>query len=218
MTTERAACWSVTINNPTSDDINVTLPVGWSLKGQHEKGKEGTEHFQGMLKTSQVRFSAVKKVFPRAHIEVARNATALSQYVNKEETRVAAFGGNETPTIFQYQDIIAGDWNDADFVAYIGQTHIARSGEDPVLAYVDNLASKRIAEGAKGLEFISVNPIWRSSWKRFHSAIISRYKNKTETNNISDASSCPSGPSPPQSPPCSSSPSSSAESDLRSTG
>lgn len=204
MSTERAACWSVTINNPTSDDISVTLPVGWSLKGQHEKGKEGTEHFQGMLKTPQVRFSAVKKVFPRAHIEVARNATALSQYVNKEETRVAAFGGNETPTIFQYQDIIAGDWNDADFVAFCGQPHIARSGEDPVLAYVDKLASKRIAEGAKGLEFISVNPIWRSSWKRFAIAIIERHKNKTETTNITDApppsQEVQSPPSPPRSP------------------
>lgn len=41
-----------------------------------------------MVKTPQVRFSAVKKLFPRGHIEIARNPAALATYVGKEETRV----------------------------------------------------------------------------------------------------------------------------------
>jgi hypothetical protein len=169
----RASCWSVTINNPTAAEVNVILPSGWTLTGQYEVGEEGTKHFQGMLKTPQVRFSAVKKQFPRAHIEVARNQTALKQYVDKEETRVASFGGNESPTIFQYQDIIADDWNDEEYAAYCEEC-LKTTVTDPLLGYIDLLCSRRIADGARALEFVSVNPIWRSSWKRFASAIVKR--------------------------------------------
>lgn len=45
-------------------------------------------HYQLMVKTPQERFAAIKKVFPTAHIEVARNQKALEQYVHKEDTRV----------------------------------------------------------------------------------------------------------------------------------
>lgn len=88
----RATCWSLTINNPTKSDeewIQQARQKGWQVEGQLEKGKEGTEHYQLMVKTPQVRFSAVKKQFPRAHIEIARNPAALAQYVAKEETREA---------------------------------------------------------------------------------------------------------------------------------
>lgn len=89
--TDRGTCWSLTINNPTDDDRQnlAMLPAGWTVKGQEEKGEQGTLHLQLMLKTPQVRFSAVKKHFPRAHIEKARNEVALSNYVVKSETRVS---------------------------------------------------------------------------------------------------------------------------------
>lgn len=93
--TSRATCWSVTINNPTKDEVatwaNLRQNFLWikEVKGQLEKGENGTEHIQGLLRTEQVRFSQVKKVFPRAHIEIARNQFALSAYVNKDDTRVA---------------------------------------------------------------------------------------------------------------------------------
>lgn len=61
---------------------------GWKIYGQEEIGENGTPHLQLMVKTPQVRFPQVKRVFPRAHIEPARNVTALRQYVEKEETRV----------------------------------------------------------------------------------------------------------------------------------
>lgn len=89
----RASCWSVTINNPVqSDEYNIAQArqKGWKVEGQLERGENGTPHYQLLVSTPQVRFSLVKKVFPRAHIEVARNRTALAAYVHKEETREKA--------------------------------------------------------------------------------------------------------------------------------
>ena len=60
---DRGSTWSITINNPSEKDLHPTLPAKWAMTGQLEKGAEGTEHYQGMVSTPQVRFSAVKKVF-----------------------------------------------------------------------------------------------------------------------------------------------------------
>ena len=89
MSQQRASVWSVTINNPTQTDeynISEARQKGWKVEGQLERGEQGTEHYQLILRTPQVRFSAVKQVFPRAHIEVARNVGALTAYVHKEDT------------------------------------------------------------------------------------------------------------------------------------
>lgn len=89
----RASTWSITINNPLPHDeenINQARQRGWKVYGQIERGTQGTLHYQIMLKTPQVRFSLVKKVFPRAHIEVCRNPEALAAYVQKEDTRVTS--------------------------------------------------------------------------------------------------------------------------------
>lgn len=90
----RGTAWSVTCNLKTiareSVDacIDAARTLGWGVEGQLEQGEQGTQHFQLMVKTPQVRFSAVKKVFPTAHIELARNRKALEQYVHKEDTRI----------------------------------------------------------------------------------------------------------------------------------
>lgn len=92
--TERATCWSVTINNPTKSDdewiAQARQKSGWKVYGQLEQGQAGTPHYQLMVTTPQVRFSALKKAFPRAHIEIARDRKALEKYVAKEDTRVAS--------------------------------------------------------------------------------------------------------------------------------
>lgn len=88
----RATCWSVTCNlkNVSRATVESCMEAarskGWGVQGQVEVGAEGTEHFQLMIRTPQERFSALKKVFPTAHIEVARNPKALEQYVDKEDT------------------------------------------------------------------------------------------------------------------------------------
>lgn len=89
---ESGTVWSITINNPTEEDRAVLK--AWpafvkELLGQDEVGENGTLHFQGMVKTKYtVKFPALKKWLPRAHIEKSRNSKALEQYVQKKETAV----------------------------------------------------------------------------------------------------------------------------------
>lgn len=99
MTTTRSNCWSVTINNPLPiDEENIALArqKGWKVDGQLERGAQGTLHYQLIVRTPQVRFSALKKAFPRAHIEASRNPTALAQYVQKDQTRVASLSVDQS--------------------------------------------------------------------------------------------------------------------------
>ena len=125
-----------------------------------------------------MRFSAVKRVFPRAHIEVARNKKALEAYVHKEDTRVGEFAGTAIPNMFVFQDTIAEAfdmdevkrrWLDED-MSKLYKHDI----NEMVLAYTDELVADRILIGGRGLEFIAINPMWRSSWKKFWRYIIAR--------------------------------------------
>lgn len=178
--TERGSCWSITIFNENEYDNWKQIP-GWVLKGQVEAcPKTGKNHLQAMLRTPQVRFSAVKSVFPTSHIEKARDVVALSKYVHKEESRVETYdstGG--VPSLFQYQDTIAGLWDEREFNRRCNDDIIARSFKydigDMALAYVDELVSEEISAGKRGIEFIAVNPMWRSSWKKFYRSIIKRH-------------------------------------------
>lgn len=178
--TERATCWSITINNPTPQDTGCDLPAGWVLTGQFEEGgNSGTRHFQGMLTTPQVRFRAVKKVFPRANIQVARNRKALAKYVSKQETRVAEFTTRQSdiPTIFEYQNTVASRWSWDAYNARIKfkiDNRMLPDYDDVAMEYLDALVSEDIENGVRGIEFIAINPMWRSSWKKFWRSIIIR--------------------------------------------
>lgn len=180
VTSVRATCWSITINNPNEAEYQKVLPLGWKLTGQLERGEEeGTLHYQGMLKTNQVRWTAVKKEFPRAHIEVARNKQALAQYVAKEETRVASV--ESIPTLFEYQTIIADKWDEDEWQRRWLYACEHAGGNMPdidavAMRYLDSLVEQDINSGRRGAEFIAVNPMWRSSWLRFWRAIINRSK------------------------------------------
>lgn len=183
---DRGTCWSITINNPEKGDYECELPAGWKLTGQLEVGEQGTEHYQGMLKTNQVRFSAVKKVFPRAHIELAKNAKALEKYVHKVDTRSQEVRDNVStiPTLFEYQGIIANMWVEEEFqrrwnaVVQDATEHVKPSNlpdmDVVAMRYVDSLVATDIENGRRGAEFIGINPMWRSSWKLFWRSIIKR--------------------------------------------
>lgn len=90
----RGTRWSVTINcksvsrSTAEECIDRARQLGWRVYGQIERGDSGTEHFQLAVSTPQVRFSAVKKVFPTAHIELAKNWSALMSYCQKDDTKV----------------------------------------------------------------------------------------------------------------------------------
>jgi len=172
----RATCWSITINNPTQEDIAPALPAGWKLQGQIEKGEEGTEHFQGMLCTPQVRFSAVKRHLPRAHIEIARNKDALQAYVHKDETRVREVQQSAGLTVFALQDKVLELWNDSDFKEF---QDAMKWHENSYLWYADCKVRQLIANGVSGgIEYVAINPMWRTSWKKFGESIVQRYRLK----------------------------------------
>jgi len=131
-----------------------------------------------MVTTPQVRFSAVKKVFPRAHIEIARNKQALAKYVHKEETREREVVN--IPTLFEYQTIIASLWEEDEFQSRwntaIEKATVTYSPniDDIAMSYLDDIVARDIETGRRGAEFIAINPMWRSSWKKFWRSIIKR--------------------------------------------
>lgn len=92
METVRGSWWLITINNPTELDRQTfsNPPPRWlrMAKGQDEIGENGTLHIQAALNTQQVRMSQIKQWLPRAHIELARNAAAVANYVSKDRTSV----------------------------------------------------------------------------------------------------------------------------------
>lgn len=177
--TDRASNWSITINNPKEEDYKVTLPAGWTLEGQIEQGEEGTLHFQGYLKTNQVRFSAVKKVFPRAHIEIARNVQALQNYVHKVDTRVQAVETQHSThtSMFDYMHLLARSWDDAEYDTFCDTNRATYNGDltEMRMGYVDVLIGRHIANNLmNGVEYIGVNPMFRNAWKRYGLSILQR--------------------------------------------
>lgn len=92
MTSQRGSWWSITINNPEQADRDALAnPPAFVKKvvQQDERGENDTLHIQACANTSQVRFAQVKSWLPRAHIEFARDKSALLKYCQKEETAVA---------------------------------------------------------------------------------------------------------------------------------
>lgn len=182
--TDRSTCWSLTINNPSSDDeecISLARQKGWQIYGQIEKGESGTLHYQMMLKTPQVRFSAVKKMFPRAHIEVAKNSVALSKYVNKEETREAPLPReqNKYPPLSKLWELIYEGLP----IKYIYPSQQVIPKEE-VMPLFDSIVSELIEQGYM-IETMCVNPQVRACWKTYHLAIIHRIENEKLSDPIS---------------------------------
>lgn len=180
MSTTRATAWSVTLNNPTASDeecINVARQKGWKVEGQLERGASGTPHYQLMVTTPQVRASAVKRAFPRAHIEVARNAAALKQYVHKDETAEGDLPTQQEmyPSLSRFWDLITEQFQ----FDYTGAT--GNPCSDPrncenhwfSLRRFDDWCSHLIMKGYN-IETMAVNPQTRSAWSRYAVAIVYR--------------------------------------------
>jgi len=124
-----------------------------------------------------VRFSAVKRQFPRAHIELARNERALKEYVHKEETRVGEFTPIRTPNIFEVQTSVCQMWDEREYEE-IRDRLADLHKKDAIMLYVDTLVDRMIRQGARGIEFISINPMWRSSWSRHAHSILHRHESQ----------------------------------------
>ena len=185
--TQRANSWSITINNPVaSDEENIALArqKEWKVEGQKEVGENGTPHYQLLVKTPQIRFSAVKKVFPRAHIEIARNVKALEQYVTKEETRVG-----QLPQVSELYPSLQKLWD--MFYVYLmdrdslSELHLCKYKPDEWLSTFDNFICKMIEKGYV-VETMAVNPQIRSAIKNYGFSIFLRSKIRRQTDRQTD--------------------------------
>lgn len=180
MTNDRGTAWSVTINNPTpTDEENISLArqKGWKVDGQKEMGAQGTLHYQLLVKTPQVRFSALKRTFPRAHIELARNVTALNKYVHKDDTRAGELvqSDEKYPSLQKVWDMFES-WSCVD---YKSARHLSPDGW---LDEFDRFVAEYIERGYV-LETIAVNPQIRSALKKFGFSIWLRsYERKSAKN------------------------------------
>jgi len=183
MNSTRATHWSLTIANPsakTEEEIALARQKGWELKGQKEQGVGGLEHYQLMLKTPQVRFSAVKKAFATAHIEIARNPAALELYVMKLETRVAPLPNSQEkyPSLSKYWDLVFDHVNAQNYLDFTG-SKLAWWRDAPAYPNVDPLvvldaATAALIEDGYVVESIACNPSTRSSFKKYSFSIFQR--------------------------------------------
>jgi len=181
---DRSIYWSVTINNPRDDDeenIAVARQRGWIVEGQKEVGENGTPHYQLMVNTrTQQRFPALKKVFPRAHIELARKPTALKQYVHKVETRVSALPESSRFVTSQTQlwklvvDVLESADIDKEHRIMIGEDRAYNPDRFDPLASLDYAADTLIRQGYYCVETMVVNPQTRSAFQKFWRSIVAR--------------------------------------------
>ena len=170
---DRGTNWSVTINNPTPDDeeaIALARQKGWKVEGQLEAGKEGTPHYQLHVKTPQIRFAALKKAFPRAHIEPARNVKALETYVKKDETRIGGLATSSEmyPSQSKFWELVC------DRIQPPKGSQCMNPGR--LLDQLDDACRLLIEEGYH-IENIAANPSTRAIWNRFSFSI----QKRTET-------------------------------------
>lgn len=187
--TTRGTTWSITLNNPTQDDedrMELARQKGWKIDGQLEVGAEGTPHYQLILKTPQVRFSAVKKAFPRAHIQLARNPAALEAYVHKADTRAGDLP--QKTELYPSQkrffelvwEVILADSEDS--------SEFRRSKNNRLDSPRNALFKATSALIRRGyvVEGIAVNPMTLATWVQFHNALLDRFqlgetKSQTDT-------------------------------------
>jgi len=191
-TTMRSTCWSVTINNPNQDDVeqmHLARQKGWKIDGQLEKGDEGTPHYQLRVTTPQVRFSALKKAFPRAHIEAARDSVALGKYVTKEVTRVSGLptGQDAYPSLSKfwaliYNHLTTSDKDGLDLLE-LEDDNVQMYNESDNEAYMntplvvfDWVVRALITQGYH-VESLAANPATRSMWKLYSRELLLRSHN-----------------------------------------
>jgi len=187
--TDKSCCWSITINNPTDDDhlqwANMTsFPWVKEVTGQLEKGEEGTVHIQGMVRTTSVRFAALKKALPRAHIEVARNQAALTKYVSKVDTRIGPTVSVKTATQADLQmrllTVILEEFDSApetsgEMLEFV-TTHSAAIKKQWEY-YLDKAVNILILKGYFGVEFVVSNPQIRLAFKKYLPSVLYRTYN-----------------------------------------
>lgn len=85
----RSRCFSLTINNPKSNEIEFSDKVKFAKWQLEEAPTTKTPHHQVCVIYKDARtITAVIKEFPGAHVEIAKSEDALLRYVSKEGSRL----------------------------------------------------------------------------------------------------------------------------------
>lgn len=109
-TISRPACvrsrnWFLTINNYTQEDINIIISINCNYVFQEEQGESGTKHIQGVLMFKNARtFTSIKKILPRAHIEICKDVKSSIRYCCKSETRIGDIYANISLDEYREED------------------------------------------------------------------------------------------------------------------
>lgn len=202
ITTSKSTNWIITLNNPTQEDKDSWTNIKQNhfvkeANGQLEVGADGTPHIQGFIRTESIRFSQLKKILPRAHIEIAKNALAAKQYCSKPETRLQELPCTDLNTSihssvyftlrkwlktkhlndrWEYED--GGNWCEYQIDELVSNRYSMSLVSPEQIEYLyDKAVSDIIASGVKHIEFIAVNQITRSAFIKYFPALIYREHN-----------------------------------------
>ena len=171
---ERNSYWSLTLFN---DEWKKFQHPTWTLEGQEELCPEtGKLHYQGMLHTGQVRWSAVKKVFPQAHIEPARDPVALQKYVHKTATRAPSAKASRVMNrdkffadVFEFAYDTDADHLEEDVKADKNCTFL--------MEIVENMLD---SGGDWSYSYMAINPQTKQLWQRFRSVYYKSWRHDHE--------------------------------------
>lgn len=110
--------WCITLNNYTNDEMEQMTQdfemKGWNYIIGEEIGKNGTKHLQIYIETKNpIRFTSLKKLNERMHIEKARgNREKNLTYCKKEGKFISNFPLDEKEEILEdeYKDVVWKNW------------------------------------------------------------------------------------------------------------
>lgn len=169
MNVVKSCCWSITAFNEDLLSIQsmarmeITIPdiIKEIYGGLERCPKTGKDHYQGCLITSQCRMSALKKIFPTAHLEPAKKKEALIKYAMKADTAVDIKKKAVNPNYITMSGALEAMARIA--LKYYTIDEIEQSDD---LKY-RHLSSQIIS---KNLSFVSIysNPQTMRSWKMYY--------------------------------------------------
>lgn len=140
--------------------------------GVEECPKTQRLHFQGALNTAQVRFSAVKKILPKSHIEACRSdAESLKRYAMKDETSVGQKSSSTNPKYYTMESLMVK----------LAETWVERFEEDLDIItgnddYGFSVISSRLLRENFFLISLCSQPQIGRAWKLYWSTCVKRYK------------------------------------------
>jgi len=179
--TAKSSWWSITAYNEELEYL-LALQGGTAdcppqikaiYGGEEECPTTKRRHFQGALNTPQVRFSAVKKLLPKSHIEPLRSSVeALKRYVLKAETAV---GEKRSMKNYKYYTL-------ESLLTKLAETFVEEMGEEWSIITDDNdhgfhiIAQKLLTPQNFFLVNLCSQPQTVRAWRMFYYNAIRTYK------------------------------------------